>query len=312
VSATVRQLTISDYDAAEQIIKTSFSDKLGIPDPDLFFAGGSLKGRLSMDPDGAFGAEEDGRLVGVNIATSWGSCGYLGPLAVSPGHQGQGVAQQLLMPVMSFFRKRNVTHAGLFTFPESAQHIHLYRKFGFMPRFLTAIMSKPLEAAPAKEVRVWRYSGFQNGEQADFRDYARELTNEIYPGLDLQKEICAVQELGMGDTVFIGSDALDGFAICHYGEGSEAKRGSMYIKFAAARLCANSAVLFNSLLMACESIAREEGVSKIAAGMSTARDAAFESMLTAGFKTDYLGVYMHKPNEPGYCRPDVFAIDDWR
>jgi len=312
VPATVRQLTKDDYDAAEHIIKTSFSQKLGIPDPDLFFAGGSLKGRFTMDPDGVFGAEENNELVGVNMATNWGSFGYFGPLAVSPSYQGQGVGQQLLMPVMSLFRKRNVTHAGLFTFPESAQHIHLYRKFGFMPRFLTAIMHKNLDSAPSKEVRVWRYSGFKDLEQADFRDSARELTDEIYPGLDLQKEICAVHELGMGDTIFIGADTLDGFAVCHYGEGSEAKGGSMYIKFAAARLCANSNVLFNSLLMACESTAREAGVSKIAAGISTARDAAYDCMLSAGYKTDYLGVYMHKPNDAGFCRPDVFAIDDWR
>jgi hypothetical protein len=24
------------------------------------------------------------------------------------------------------------------------------------------------------------------------------------------------------------------------------------------------------------------------------------------------GVGMHRPNEPGYSRPDVWAIDDWR
>lgn len=312
MSAIIRPLTTDDYDAAEHVVKVSFSDRLRMPDPDLFLSGGSLKGRFLMDPDGVFGAEDEGELVGVNIATNWGSCGYFGPLAVSPSYQGQGIAQQLLMPVMSLFRKRNVTHAGLFTFPDSAQHIHLYKKFGFMPRFLTAIMSKTLDAAPSKEVRVWSYSGFQDAEQADFRESARELTDQIYPGLDLEKEICAVHELGMGDTVFIGSDALDGFAICHYGEGSEAKRGSMYIKFAAARMCSNSSVLFNSLLMACESIARKAGVAKIAAGVNTARDGAFECMLSAGFKTDYLGVYMHKPNEPGYCRSDVFAIDDWR
>jgi len=312
VSATVRQLTIEDYEASEHVIKTSFSDRLRMPDPDLFLGGGSLKGRFLMDPEGVFGAEENGEIVGVNIATTWGSSGYFGPLAVAPTRQGQGIAQQLLMPVMSLFHKRNVTNAGLFTFPDSAQHICLYKKFGFMPRFLTAIMSKPLESTPSKEVRVWSYAGFREAEQADFRQSARELTDQIYPGLDLQREISIVHELGLGDTVFIGSDTLDGFAICHYGEGSEAKRGSMYIKFAAARPGSNSSVLFNSLLMACESTARKAGVTKIAAGVSTARDGAFECMLGAGYKIDYLGVYMHKPNEPGYCRPDVYAIDDWR
>ena len=36
-----------------------------------------------------------------------------------------------------------IRHAGLFTFAHSPKHVHLYQKFGFWPRFLTAIMSKP-------------------------------------------------------------------------------------------------------------------------------------------------------------------------
>jgi hypothetical protein len=86
----------------------------------------------------------------------------------------------------------------------------------------------------------------------------------------------------------------------------------MYIKFAAARMCPNTTILFNSLLIACEATARKAGMVSISAGISTARDAAYDCMLSSGFKTDHLGVYMQKPNEPGFCRPDVFVIDDWR
>jgi hypothetical protein len=35
-------------------------------------------------------------------------------------------------------------------------------------------------------------------------------------------------------------------------------------------------------------------------------------MLGAGFRTDFLGVTMHRPNEPGYSRAGVYVIDDWR
>ena len=35
-------------------------------------------------------------------------------------------------------------------------------------------------------------------------------------------------------------------------------------------------------------------------------------MLTHGFRTDIQGVAMHRPNEPGYSRPGVYLIDDWR
>jgi hypothetical protein len=31
-----------------------------------------------------------------------------------------------------------------------------------------------------------------------------------------------------------------------------------------------------------------------------------------GFRTEMTGVAMQKPNQPGYNRPDVFALDDWR
>ncbi len=36
-------------------------------------------------------------------------------------------------------------HAGLFTFAHSQKHVGLYQRFGFWPRFLTALMSKTPE-----------------------------------------------------------------------------------------------------------------------------------------------------------------------
>ncbi len=35
-------------------------------------------------------------------------------------------------------------------------------------------------------------------------------------------------------------------------------------------------------------------------------------MLARGFSTDFQGVAMHRPCEPGYSRPGVYVIDDWR
>ncbi len=35
-------------------------------------------------------------------------------------------------------------------------------------------------------------------------------------------------------------------------------------------------------------------------------------MLRRGFRIDILGVTMHRPDEPGYSRPEMFVIDDWR
>ena len=46
--------------------------------------------------------------------------------------------------------------------------------------------------------------------------------------------------------------------------------------------------------------------------MNLARQEAYQRIRARGFQTKILGVAMHKPNEPGYNRPDVYIIDDWR
>jgi hypothetical protein len=46
--------------------------------------------------------------------------------------------------------------------------------------------------------------------------------------------------------------------------------------------------------------------------MNMARHEAYRTMLTRGFRTDFQGVAMHRANEPGYNRPGVYLIDDWR
>jgi hypothetical protein len=39
---------------------------------------------------------------------------------------------------------------------------------------------------------------------------------------------------------------------------------------------------------------------------------AYHYMVEDGFRADIQGVAMHRPDEPGYNRSDVYLIDDWR
>ena len=50
---------------------------------------------------------------------------------------------------MAMIDSWGVRFAGLFTFAASAKHVALYEKYGFWPRFLTAIMSRPVLPPPA-------------------------------------------------------------------------------------------------------------------------------------------------------------------
>jgi hypothetical protein len=66
------------------------------------------------------------------------------------------------------------------------------------------------------------------------------------------------------------------------------------------------------MLDSCESMALDKELSRMEAGVNLARRNAYQRMRTRGFRTDIQGVTMHKPNEAGYSRSDVYVIDDWR
>jgi hypothetical protein len=105
---------------------------------------------------------------------------------------------------------------------------------------------------------------------------------------------------------------LAGLAVCHGGAGTEAGSGVCYIKFGAVRPCAGAEENFNCLLDACEELASSQSLARLAAGVNTARHEAYRQILERGFRTEFLGVAMEKPNEAGYNRPGVYLIDDWR
>jgi GNAT superfamily N-acetyltransferase len=299
----------ADLAETRRIIRVAFGTFIGVPDPENFRTDIDAAGtRWLADPSAVFAAEVDGELVGSNFATRWGSVGFFGPLTVRPDLWNKGIAQRLMEPVMESFARWKVTHAGLFTFAQSAKHVRLYQKSGFWPRFLIAVMSKSVDVATAGT--PWsKYSELPETERKATLAASRELTNSIYPGLDLEREIRAVFTQQLGETVLISDQGrLAAFAVCHCGPGTEAGDDKCYIKFAAAR----SEAAFDSVLDAVEALASSRGLSRIEAGMSLARPEAYRKMIDRGFRTDIQGVAMHTANEPGYHRAGVYVIDDWR
>ena len=310
---SVRPLQESDLSTADHIMRLAFGTFLGLPDPASFMGDASyVRTRWKANPNAAFAAEINNEVVGSNFATKWGSIGFFGPLTIRPDLWDRGVGKRLMEPVMECFDKWETKHAGLFTFAHSQKHIGLYQKFGFYPRFLTAIMSKPVELT--RHVSVWtKFSDAPMSERAAILDACRELTDAIYEGLDVGHEIRAVADHKLGNTVLLWNGSkLTGLAVCHSGAGTEAGSGLCYIKFGAVRPGADPEQDFNRLLDACEEMASSQSLSSLAAGVNTARDEAYREMLACGFRTDRLGVAMAKPNEPGYNRPGVYLIDDWR
>ena len=200
----------------------------------------------------------------------------------------------------------------VFTFAQSPKHIGFYQKYGFYPRFLTAIMSKPVE--PCGRAPGWtKLSDVPATERTAVlgrlpRTYRCNLRRA-----GRGDEIRAVANQKLGDTILLWkASKLAGLAVCHLGAGTEAGSDVCYVKFGAARPGQMTQHDFGRLLDACEQFAASQNLSRLAAGANTARHEAYRQMLTRGFRTNLLGVAMEKPNDAGYNRPDIFLVDDWR
>jgi GNAT superfamily N-acetyltransferase len=311
----VREVREAELDEADRIFRLAFGTQSKLANPTGAFGDRNMiKSRWSGRTSTVVIAESEGRLVGTNVITRWGSVGFFGRMAVHPEMWGKGIASKLLDSTIRLFEDWRTSQNGLDTFPDSEKHIHLYQKHGFWPRYLTAMMSKKLGRDKLR-LKTGQYSVSFSSLNEDARkrclERAKGLADSIYRGLDLSNEIQSVYSQSLGDTVLLYEEGdrpeLVGFAICHTGANTEAGSGNCYVKFGAAK----SEDIFKRLIAASEYYASTKGLSRISGAVNTARHEAYKIMLDYGFEIATTRVCMHNPNEASYNKPGVYVIDRW-
>jgi len=301
-----------DLDAADRVMRVAFGTFRALPDPSAAFGDSeSVRTRYRAASDCAWVAEVDGEVVGSVFAARWGSFGFLGPLSVRPDLWDRGIGSELLQPVLEAFAQWEVRQGALFTFASSPKHLGLYQKHGFWPGTLTAVTAK---APTAQTTSSYTLYSAETSTRESALDEIRGLTDEVFAGLDLRREIVAASEQAIGDTVLLRrEEALEGVAVCHCGAGSEAGRDTCYVKFAAVRPGEGAPQRFERLLDACEAFAHESGQGRLVAGVNTGRLDAYRRMLARGLRAELVGVSMRlHPAGPHFDTPANYVIDDLR
>jgi GNAT superfamily N-acetyltransferase len=313
MSILVRPLVESDLDEADRIMRLAFGTFIGIKDPAAIWDDADYThSRWHSDPTGALAAERDGRLAGSNFAVRWGSLAYFGPLSVRPELWDQKVGQHLIEATMAMFERWGVRHRGLYTFAQSPKHITLYQRYGFWPRFLSAVMQK--EIPPRQyQVQYEKFSTLSARAKAEAIAACHELTDSFFAGLDLRREIDAVDRLRLGETILARRGSkVAWFAVTHIGRATEAGSGVCSVKFAAARPGARAERDFDQMLDDCEALALGAGAHQLRASVNFAREQAYLKLAARGFRAERIGVVMQSPNEPAYNRPGNYILYDWR
>jgi GNAT superfamily N-acetyltransferase len=312
-SVQVGQLRETELGEAGRIVRLAFGTFLGLPNP-LEFMGDRdfVSPRWRSRNTKVLVAREDGKLIGSNVVTRWGSFGFFGPLSILPDYWNRGVAQQLMTATMKVFDRWGVRHSGLFTFPNSPKHVGLYQKFGYWPGYLTAMMKRtpaPTLMTPANGARVpVLLSALPRSAREQAVAACTKLANRIERGLDLSDEIRAVVAQRTGEVLLLGGrSTLEAFAVCMHGPGSEGGEKICYVKFGAA----SSGERFDRLLDAIDALALARG-AEVEAGVSTACADAFRRMCSRGYSPAGLGVAMQRPHGEGFNRSGAHVLGDWR
>jgi ribosomal protein S18 acetylase RimI-like enzyme len=323
----IRRVRKGDLAKVKDVLEQSFGDflerQLGTRPRQAFNGAQYVHHRWLMEPWGCFVAEEDNaKIVGVALAVTWGTVGLLGPVAVLTHYHNQTIAQQLIRAVQEFFEENKATLHGVVTYPHSAKHLALFHRFGYRPKSLTALMSRPLERAgtrpvlpkPVKGVlTVRRYSGLEETKKKTALGRFHRITNAVCRGMDLAKEVEIVDGLALGDTLLLERGAeLVGFAIVHTPGVSEAPTGALYVKCLVIDPRHRKAEHLEQFVAAIEDLAQEHGLARVILPVYLRYWLAYSTLVKCGYQVDFTMVRMQKGKPEDYEDPADLVLDDWR
>src|SRR5205809_5659876 len=207
------------------------------------------------------------------------------------------------------------------TYPTSPKHLALYHKFGYRPKALTALMSRVLDRnapRPATKLArgplaVRRFSQLEETKKKAGLARVHRITNALYRGLDVAKEVEIVDGLALGDTLLLerGRD-LVGFAVVHTPGVSEAPFGTLYVKYMAVDPAQKRVEHLEQFVAAVEDLGHELGVQRVALPVYLRYWLAYSTLVRCGYQVDFTMLRMQKGKQEDYEDPTHLVLDDWR
>lgn len=148
-----------------------------------------------------------------NMVHRSGVEGWMGPLAVHPDYQGQGIGKIIVSSGIEWLKKNGAKVIGLETMPRTMDNVGFYSTLGFAPGHLTVTVT--LEAARAG-LQATAMSALNPHERELALRQCHTLLDQLMSGYDYTREIILTAQHQLGDTLFVrkGNEVMS-FAVCH-------------------------------------------------------------------------------------------------
>ncbi len=244
------------------------------------------------------------QLVAFNMVHRSGSEGWMGPLAVRPDRQGEGIGRAIVEEGVQRLLSAGARVIGLETMPRTIENIGFYSGLGFRPGHLTVSMGRELGGpgtSPATRL--------SNGEVGAGVRSCRILTEALAPGVDFSREIEITLEHRLGDVTLLSDGGrLAGYALWHVAPLAEGRAAD---ELRVLKLAVRDLSLFRRLVSAVECDAWAEGARRVALRCQTAYQAAYGALVDAGYRVHWTDLRMTLDGKGDTTAGESIVFSNW-
>jgi hypothetical protein len=229
----------------------------------------------------------------------------MGPLAVRPDRQGEGLGSTMVRLGVDWLKGQGATTIGLETMPRTVENIGFYSRIGLVPGPLTVTLvhDVPRRAGPSPELL-----SAAGGQLASRLEECRRLTDDLSPGVDFTRELTLTRDLGIGDTTLVReAGQLVAFALWH---STPLAAGRAKDEVRVLKLVAGSLTAFDRLLDALHGTAAAERVGRLAIRCQTEYADAYLRLISAGYRVHWTDLRMILRGFPQTPRQGV-VLSNW-
>jgi GNAT superfamily N-acetyltransferase len=303
--------SLRDIDPLNRVFADAFTDRysrdglVGVRVPHL----NTLVWRYALEDagDGAMiWRDADGQMVAFNMVHQSGVEGWMGPLAVRPDRQGEGLGSTMVRLGIDWLKAQGARTIGLETMPRTVENIGFYSRLGLVPGPLTVTLVHDVARRAGAPPELLSASGHQLSHRLD---ECRRFTAELAPGVDFSREITLTRDLGIGDTTLVrdGGELL-AFALWH---STPLAAGRAKDEVRVLKLVARSLPAFERLLDALHGTAAAERVGRIAIRCQTEYAEAYLRLVEAGYRVHWTDLRMILREFPQHPSPKGVVLSNW-
>lgn len=300
-----------DIDSLNRVFAESFTDRysrdglVGVRVPQLT----PLVWRYALEDagDGAMvWRDTDGHMVAFNMVHRSGTEGWMGPLAVRPDRQGEGIGSMMVLHGLEWLRAHGATTIGLETMPRTVDNIGFYSRLRLVPGHLTVTLVRdvPRRSGPLPELLS------AAGRLAPARvEECRRLTDELLPGVDFTREISLTRDLRIGDTTLVHERGeLTAFALWH---SVPLAAGRPKDELRVLKLVARSDDAFDRLLDALQSSAAADRVDRMAIRCQCEFTRLYLRLVGLGYRVHWTDLRMLLEDYPQQSPRTGIVMSNW-